>query len=139
MRKIKVYFMYACWIVANWMDNHKPYLPRFVRLLVFKYYPGAETRMVASKRTYDWWISQGHEVDKKFKPLPWPICENCFGPFIKPWNKIRNFVAKGRGGHAHRCDFTDKKNGLLYGGDGQTMNKLWGKFMETIDNDGEDA
>ena len=58
-----------------------------------------------------------------------------YTPLIKPWRYIERIFMKIRGNHAHKSDFTDKKDGLLYGGSGETMNNLWHEFMRRINYD----
>jgi len=128
----KIWFQYLCWKIVNWMDTHKPYYPLRVRIFILRHYP--ETRFHMTKSTWERWAenSDFDKTNKDFWPLPWFIGESALGPFIKPWNKLASFVRRFRGNHAHRCDFTDPKNGLLYGGDGETMNNLWHEFMRRI-------
>jgi len=54
------------------------------------------------------------------------------GFLANPWKKVAWFFAHHTGGHSHRCDFTDKKTGLLHGGDGEAMNNLWKTFIKNI-------
>lgn len=52
--------------------------------------------------------------------------------FRRPFTFIRNASRKRTGGRGHRCEFTDKKMGALYGGtEGAFMERT---FQEFIDN-----
>lgn len=51
----------------------------------------------------------------------------------KPFVLIRNQSRKRTGGRGHRCEFTDKNKGALYGGqEGAFMEKLFQKFIDNL-------
>jgi hypothetical protein len=88
--------------------------------------------------TYNHWLALGWKPKKDFTPLPWPICTSAFGPFVEPWDKVQGWFRKHTGDRTHRCEFTDKKRGALYGGkDGGFMEKYFEKFIENISEDEE--
>ena len=72
----------------------------------------------------------------ELQPLPWYVGEVAMGPFYPLWKQMRAIVRKGRGGRSHRCEFTDKERGALYGGkDGGFMNEYFEQFIQNISRD----
>jgi hypothetical protein len=67
----------------------------------------------------------------------WP--DHVIQPLIKvnmgAWHRWLNLLKPLQrvvGRNAHRCDFTDPECGLLYGGDGEEMNRLFDGFLANI-------
>jgi hypothetical protein len=56
------------------------------------------------------------------------------------WRKTSAILAAQTGGRSHRCEFTDKQQGALYGGkDGGFMNKYFEQLLRNIDKTTEDG
>ena len=61
--------------------------------------------------------------------ISWPVLRGV-------WPYLRRFVNRRKGEFSHRCEFTDKKDGALYGGtSGGFMNRLFEEFIERISAD----
>ena len=94
MKKTKnpiIWLRYLCWCVQNWMSRHTPYYPLRLRIWLHRLYPDT------------------------IKSYPWYIGADCQGPFVGPWHQVSWFFRSFTGGRSHRCEFTDKKHGVLYG------------------------
>jgi hypothetical protein len=131
-RSLRVWFEYLCWCIQSWMDTHKPYLPVKMRAWLLAKFPPERWH---SGRTYYYRLRNGAKASEisKFKPLPWPICPSAFGPFVGPWSRVERWFRNRTGGRSHRCEFTDKTDGALYGGtEGGFMDKLFDQFIENI-------
>lgn len=135
-RKPKIWLEYLCWCITAWMDEHNPYLPKWMRRWLYQHLE--PRRLHVSQWQYQFWCEQNPGADRSSwpKPLPWPICPGAQGPFVGPWKSARAWLAQHRGGRSHRCEFTDRENGALYGGtEGGFMNKLFDQFIENISED----
>jgi hypothetical protein len=112
IRDYRIWLQYLCWCIQSWMSSHKPILPMFLRV---------------------WAYRLGADVSEIAKPLPWPLGEAAMGPFLAPWNRVERFFRDRTGGRSHRCEFTDREAGALYGGQqGPFMNKLFEQLLENI-------
>jgi hypothetical protein len=70
------------------------------------------------------------------RPLPRYIGAAAIGPFIRPWNWVARFFRRFTGGRSHRCEFTDREKGALYGGkEGAFMNRYFEQFLANISRD----
>lgn len=86
------------------------------------------------------YVDPNWTLKNEWRPLPWYFGVSALGPFFKTWNRLERFIARGRGGCSHRCEFTDKQHGALYGGtDGPYMNAMFEQFIENITPEIEDA
>ena len=132
-RDYRLWLQYLCWCIQSWMSFHKPILPSFIRGWALRRWPDRFNR---TWRMHEWWRDGlGADMTGIAKPLPWPLCEAAFGPFLKPWNRIERFFRSHTGGRSHRCEFTDPKIGALYGGQqGAFMDLLFEEFLENISN-----
>lgn len=133
-RKPSVWLEYLCWCISNQMSTHKPYLPDWLRMFICKRV--APSRFLATWNTIKGWqsIDPTFDVSKsKFRPLPWYIGVAAIGPFVPVWDRVTRIFRNRTGGRSHRCEFTDKTNGALYGGqEGGYMNRMFDRFIEDI-------
>lgn len=61
----------------------------------------------------------------------WPVLPKLYTP-------VKRFVIRQKGEYSHRCEFTSKRGGALYGGtEGAFMNRLFERFIENISDDGD--
>lgn len=130
-RDYRIWLQYLCWCIQSWMSSHKPYFPLFIRVWAFRRWPD---RINVHWRMYNWYVDHlGADPKTLDKPLPWPLCESAFGPFLAPWNRIERFFRSHTGGRSHRCEFTDREMGALYGGQrGAFMDELFDEFIGRI-------
>lgn len=133
-RDWRIWLQYLCWCIKHWMMFHKPYLPMFVRGWAYRHY--GNERFHQSWRMREWWRDGlGADVSKIAKPLPWPLCETAEGPFVRPWSRVERFFSNHTGGRSHRCEFTDREMGALYGGQqGAFMDRFFEQFIGNISN-----
>lgn len=133
-RDWRLWAQYFCWCIANWMSCHKPYLPIRLRCWLLRRFP--QNRWGMEWRLWEFWVSQGYDLTDAPRPLPWPVCPDGFGPFVAPWNRVERWFRQRTGGRSHRCEFTDRRHGALYGGtDGAFMDRLFERFVENISDD----
>lgn len=64
--------------------------------------------------------------------IAWPVLN-------RPYLRIVRFAIRQKGEFSHRCEFTDKQDGALYGGtSGGFMNELFNQFVKNISTDSEE-
>ena len=125
-----IWFQYFCWCAQNWMSKHTPYYPLGVRIWLHRLYPDT---IYQPQHMIDSWRRFDKHYNERYKPPPWYIGMHCQGPFMRPWRRIQAFFRGLTGGLSHRCEFTDKKHGALYGHkEGAFMNELFEQFIENI-------
>ena len=139
-RDIHIWTQYLCWCIRAWMTSHIPYYPRWLRRRLLKCFParrhGISWRDVCFSKTN----VPGYICTKRNRPLPWYIGVRARGPLVRPWLWTANRFLQHRGGCSHRCEFTDKEWGALYGGQrGAFMDTLFEKFLENISDPAENA
>ena len=138
-----IWWQYLCWRIQFWMSGHRPLLPSPVRMWAYNRWGGR--RYSISPRTVEGWIRFGgltpeQAKQDQYRPLPWPFGEYAMGPFVGPWARVQRFFRSQTGGRSHRCEFTDKEHGALYGhNEGAFMDRLFERFLDNIDADGETA
>lgn len=133
-RNPRLWAQYLCWCVQHYMMFNKPILPGFIRIWAHRRWP---ERMHMTWRMREWWRDGlGHDVSNIPKPLPWPLCEAAMGPFLAPWNRVERFFRVRTGGRSHRCEFTDRESGALYGSQqGPFMDALFEQLIANISED----
>jgi hypothetical protein len=137
-RNPRIWLEYLCWCIQYQMSVHKPYYPGWVRGLVLKYYPHANERWSIHWNMVRIWqqVNPDWQITPNRTPLPWYIGTAAFGPFIIPWEAVQRWFRSHTGGRSHRCEFTDKSNGVLYGGqDGGYMERYFEQFIANISAD----
>ncbi len=135
-KNLRIHLEYLCWRIQFWMSGHKPYYPLWLRMFLLSRFP--ETRHFMDWITYNNWLRTGWQPKPEYRPLPWFVGEAAIGPLVKPWSRVGHFFRAHTGGRSHRCEFTDRRRGALYGGqDGAFMNKLFDQFIENISGDGD--
>lgn len=133
-RSWRIWLEYLCWSVQFWMSYHKPYLPLRLRAFIFRH--TAPERHHLSWRMVEHWKQVNPDYVHPYKPLPWPIMPSAFGPFVGPWDRVTRWFRRHTGDRSHRCEFTDKTRGALYGGqEGGYMNKLFEQFLHNIETE----
>jgi hypothetical protein len=132
-RDPRVWLEYLCWQIQFWMSGHKPYLPVRLRIWLWRFFPD-RMRHHVSWQQYRFWLEQPYNDPATLpKPLPWPVCSSFVGPFVGPWDRVTHWFGRRTGGRSHRCEFTDKKRGALYGHkEGAFMDRLFDRFLERI-------
>jgi hypothetical protein len=115
------------------MSGHRPWLPVRLRILLWRLFPDRRRHHV-SWHQYRFWLEQPYNDPATLpKPLPWPICPAFAGPFVAPWDRLTHLIARGAGGRSHRCEFTDRRRGALWGHhEGAFMDRLFDAFVEEI-------
>lgn len=133
-----VWFQYVCWLVQWWMYKHQPYYPMWLRKRLLNRYPSQRWGMYWAV-IHNWQrINPKWQLTDDWRPLPWYVGVHAIGPFVKPWQRIASIVAKGTGGRSHRCEFTDKHKGALYGHkNGAFMNALFEQFIANISDESD--
>ena len=126
-RSASIYWRYFCWWAANNLDQLPGGVPRrllqlagcFDRRPVTLIHNGPTTtlRFESSGR---WRAGEGR------------FYQFWFGPITALFRRIASPFRMVAGANAHRCDFTDRETGLLYGGNGKAMNLLFAEFSEQI-------
>ena len=135
-RNPRIWAMYLCWCIANKMSYDAFTYPDWFRLYVIKHY--SPSRMGMTWKRIDEWkrINPDFKMSPDMRPLPGIIGPYAIGPLNPLWIKLRHFIGKGSGRYSHRCEFTDKERGALYGGkDGAFMNDLFAEFIGNISSD----
>jgi hypothetical protein len=129
-----VWFQYLCWNIQFWMSGQSMAYPIWLRKLLLRRYPAE--RHGASWRMIKIYKAANPNYVPKYRPLPWYVGECALGPFYHPWRRLGTIVRKFTGGRSHRCEFTDKELGALYGGkEGGFMNELFEQFIQNIPDD----
>jgi hypothetical protein len=117
------------------MSTHRPIYPSFVRLWALRRYGERYHISWENVRTWQQYNPE-FELTNDLRPMPWWLQPRALGVFVKPWNKIASWFIRQTGEFSHRCEFTDKEDGLLYGGKkGAFMNKMFEQFIESIDDE----
>ena len=126
-----IWFGYLCWNIQFWMLTHVPYYPMWLRRIILT--RTAKERHGLSWRMIRFWESNNPDYEPHYKPLPWFIGPYAIGPFKRPWMRIARFFRRFTGGRSHRCEFTDREKGALYGGkEGPFMDRLFEQFIQNI-------
>lgn len=113
-----IWLQYLCWNIQWWMECHKPYMPSWWKKRVILHY--AYTDKHGQRR-----VAMTPRVNALLR-----------GPFVPPWNWIARQIRRGTGGRSHRCEFTDKRHGALYGHhEGAFMNRYFEAFIVNISDD----
>jgi len=139
-KKPRVWGEYLCWCIHAWMTGHIPYYPRWLRRYLLSRFP-------ARRHGIMWWqvrYWQKHLSEYVFskadRPLPWYIGPRAIGPFVRPWRWIARQFRGHTSGRSHRCEFTDREEGALYGGQkGGFMDDLFEELIRNISDPAENA
>lgn len=133
-RDPRIWLQYACWCVQFWMSGHRPLLPNRLRWWCRHLFPD-QRRHHVTREQYRFWLSGRHNDPATLpKPLPWPFEPHFVGPFYAPWKRVERWFRAGTGGRSHRCEFTDREHGALWGHrEGAFMDRLFDRFVERIE------
>lgn len=138
-RSPRIWRQYLFWCIHFGMSyGWQPIYPEVFRRWILRHYPHARDRWSITWSTIDIWkqINPEWRTPITRKPLPWWIGTAAIGPFVRPWRRVERFFGNHTGGRSHRCEFTDKQSGALYGqNNGAYMNALFGQFIENISDD----
>jgi hypothetical protein len=135
-RSPRVWMEYWCWKTQFWMSGHKPYLPMVLRNWAYSRWGGR--RWSVTPDLVAGWRRWGGLTDEDARkpenqPLPWPFGPYALGPFVGPWDRVSRFFRQHTGGRSHRCEFTDKEHGALYGHkEGPFMDAYFDRLLENI-------
>jgi hypothetical protein len=117
-----------------WMSKRSMAYPIWLRIRFFEQY--GDRRLGTSWKMIEHWRSMNPDFEPEYTPAPWYVGEHALGPFYPFWKRLRAIVRKGRGGRSHRCEFTDKERGALYGGkEGGFMDAYFEQFIRNISGD----
>jgi hypothetical protein len=119
---------YLCWWAASNLDQLPGACPRFLMRLAGCLDRRPVTLVHADGTAYLHFESSG-----RFRAGEGRVYQFWFGPLSAAVRRIGAPFRNARGVNAHRCDFTDRETGLLYGGDGRAMNGLFDEFLESIE------
>lgn len=129
-RNRRIWLEYLCWCVSAWMDTHKPVYPIRLRVWLYRLYPDT---VYQPQHSIDNWRRFDKQYKEQYKPWPWFIGLHCQGPFMPIWGRAASFFRGYTGGRSHRCEFTDKQSGALYGGtEGAFMDRYFELFLKNI-------
>jgi|SRR6185369_1971960 len=134
-RSTRIWFQYFCWCIRHYMMFHHPDYPGWIRGLVYKYYPHAHQRWSVTWNMVRLWqhINPDFKLMPEITPFPWWIGMAALGPLRTPWTAVSRWFGRHTGGRSHRCEFTDRTHGALYGGqDGGFMNHYFEQFIANI-------
>ena len=133
-RNWHIWAEYLCWCIARWIDVHQPYYPMWLRKRLLCHYPPQRHGMTALQ--YRFWQRNYPKRDlSQWKPLPWYVGQYGVGPFVRPWRWLYRQFKRHTGSRSHRCEFTDRERGALYGGrEGPFMNRYFEQFLRNIEN-----
>lgn len=126
-RDVRIWWRYACWWAASNLVQLPGAAPRGLMRLAGCF----DRRRVTL-------IHNGPATSLRFEPSGrWRAGEGrfyqfWFGPLSAAVRRIAKPFSAARGANVHRCDFTDRETGLLYGGDGAAMTGLFDKFVAAI-------
>jgi hypothetical protein len=125
------WLQYAAWTIQWWMQTHRPIYPLWFRVWALKHYGNERSGL-----TWDdirRWETVRPDYKHPHKPVPWYIGAHGLGPLYAPWLRIARFVRRFTGGRSHRCEFTDREMGALYGHQhGAFMDRLFEVFIDRI-------
>lgn len=133
-KDLRVWWQYFCWCVHAWMMSHRPYYPQFIRVWALRHYGSQRYHM--SWRMVEQWrrVDPNYVLKKEWRPLPWWLGESALGAFLKPWDRAERWFRQRTGERSHRCEFTDAKEGALYGGQrGAFMDEYFEQLIRNID------
>lgn len=126
-RKASICWRYFCWWAANNLDQLPGGPPRMLMRLAGRFDRRPVTLVHHDRSTYLRFEASGRERAGAAR-----FYQFWFGPFSRLFQRIASPFRTIAGANAHRCDFTDRETGLLYGGDGAAMNLLFAEFSEQI-------
>lgn len=130
----RVWWKYLNWCIYTYLQRYSFVYPMFIRKWAYRRY--GERRYWLSNRTYAYWRETNPDwiPSKESTPLPWYIGEAGMGPVRLVWKRFLRIFSNQKGEYSHRCEFTDREKGALYGGkEGAFMNRLFEQFLENIE------
>lgn len=112
-RDLRIRLQYTCWRIQFWMMTHRPHVvPSILHMPI--------------ARIWRRLIGRG-----PVKPPAWLNWIWTAG--LPGWYSIERFFRRHTGGRSHRCEFTDRQHGALYGhNEGAFMNAYFDKLLENI-------
>lgn len=136
-RNPAIWFAYWCWCVQFWMACHTPYWPMPVRHWAYRRY--GENRYGLTWRQIAQWRRVRPDWQPTAFPLPWWLGAYALGPFQFPWRRVQRWFRDRTGGRSHRCEFTDREHGALYGHrEGPFMDAFFEQLIANVSVDGDD-
>lgn len=136
-RDPRVWAQYGCWWVHFWMGGHQPILPTPLRNWAYDRWGGRRWSITA-QAVRDWQRFGGMTPEQaqrpENRPLPWPFGPYALGPFVGTWRRVMHWFGRRTGGRSHRCEFTDRERGALWGHtEGPFMDRIFERFLENLD------
>jgi hypothetical protein len=127
------WLQYAAWCAHWWMWQHQPRYPRHIQAWARRRY--GERRMWVTRADRRTWgrYNPTYIPTKADAPLPWWIGRGAMGPFLPLWEQAQRLLRRCTGGRSHRCEFTGKGCGALWGyHEGPFMERLFDQFLGNI-------